>query len=69
MPKTKAPADEKKVTIRIPTALHQQLVTLAQNDSRSLNSEVLVLLQEAIEFRNQVFGERLDAVSSDHHIS
>lgn len=53
MPKTKTTADEKKVTIRIPTALHQQLVTLAQNDARSLNAEVLILLQEAIAARRR----------------
>jgi hypothetical protein len=53
MPKTKADADEKKVTIRIPTTLHEQLVTLAKQDARSLNAEILVLLQEAMAARRQ----------------
>jgi predicted HicB family RNase H-like nuclease len=51
MPKTKAPTEEKKVTIRIPAALHEQLVNLAQRDTRSLNSEIVVFLQEAVTAR------------------
>lgn len=53
MPKTKAVTDEKKVTIRIPATLHQQLVTLAQDDARSLNAEILTLLREAMQARQK----------------
>ena len=40
--------DEKKVTIRIPNELHQELVKLAELDTRSLNGEIIALLREAI---------------------
>jgi predicted HicB family RNase H-like nuclease len=36
-----------KLTIRIPSALHERLVELARRDRRSLNSEILVLLERA----------------------
>jgi hypothetical protein len=40
--------DDKKITIRIPHAIHAKLVELAKQDTRSLNAEILVLLREAI---------------------
>lgn len=40
--------DEKKVTIRIPDELHQELVKLSEQDTRSLNGEIIALLREAI---------------------
>lgn len=40
--------DEKKLTIRIPVELHEQLVKLAEQDTRSLNGEIIALLQKAI---------------------
>jgi hypothetical protein len=44
---------EKKLTIRIPSDLHAELVKLAKEDARSLNSEVLVLLREALQARKK----------------
>ena len=38
---------EVKLTIRIPAALHRQLVELARRDRRSLNGEIVVLLERA----------------------
>lgn len=42
---------EKKLTIRIPQDIHEKLTQLAQQDTRSLNAEIIVLLKEAIERR------------------
>ena len=36
-----------KLTIRLPVALHERLVELAQSDRRSLNNEIVVLLEHA----------------------
>lgn len=44
-------SDDKKITIRIPPDLHAQLVKLSAQDIRSLNSEIIALLREAIERR------------------
>lgn len=45
--------DEKKVTIRIPDDLHQALVKLSEQDTRSLNGEIIALLREAIAERKK----------------
>ncbi|MEU6282364.1 Arc family DNA-binding protein [Streptomyces sp. NPDC047028] len=37
-----------KVTVRIPDELHARLVTQAEADRRSLNSEILHLLEGAL---------------------
>jgi len=37
----------KTVSLRLPDDLHAQLRTLAEDDHRSLNSELIVLLTEA----------------------
>jgi predicted HicB family RNase H-like nuclease len=39
--------DEAKLTIRLPPALHRRLVELARRDRRSLNGEVVFLLERA----------------------
>lgn len=39
-------SDEKKITIRIPADLHEKLVKLAEQDTRSLNGEIVALLRE-----------------------
>jgi hypothetical protein len=44
-------ATEVKVTIRLPAGLHAQLVDVAQLDQRSMNREIIVLLEEALEKR------------------
>jgi hypothetical protein len=46
--KEKIMNDEKKVTIRIPDELHQELVKLSEQDTRSLNGEIIALLREVI---------------------
>lgn len=51
MAKTKAAGEEKKVTIRIPKELHGRLVKAAEQDARSLNAEIIVLLRAALETR------------------
>lgn len=40
--------DEKKITIRIPAELHEKLIKAAEQDTRSLNGEIIALLREAI---------------------
>ena len=49
---------EVKVTIRLPATLHQRLVDLARADRRSLNSEFIVLLEEATAAREQQHNRR-----------
>lgn len=46
-------AEQTKLTIRIPSGLHSDLVALAKDDARSLNAEIVVLLKEAIERRSK----------------
>jgi hypothetical protein len=38
---------EVKLTLRLPEALHRRLVELARRDRRSLNGELVVLLERA----------------------
>jgi RNA polymerase sigma factor (sigma-70 family) len=46
-------ADEaKRFLVRLPPVLHARIVDEASRDLRSLNAEVIVLLQEALEVRN-----------------
>lgn len=45
--------DEKKITIRIPPELHEQLVKAAEQDTRSLNGEIIALLRAAIASREK----------------
>jgi predicted HicB family RNase H-like nuclease len=51
MAKTKEAAEEKKLTIRIPDELHEELVKAAKQDSRSLNAEIIVLLRASLASR------------------
>lgn len=47
-------ADEiKKLVLRLPAELHAELVKLADEDMRSLNAEIIVILREAIEARRR----------------
>jgi hypothetical protein len=43
----------KKFPLRMPVDLHATLVKLAETDRRSMHAEILVLLQEAIEMREE----------------
>ena len=40
---------EKRVSLRLPTDLHARLVAQAKKDRRSLNSEIVHLLEVALE--------------------
>ncbi|MFE5191465.1 Arc family DNA-binding protein [Streptomyces sp. NPDC056628] len=40
--------DEKRISLRLPTELHARLVEAARADRRSLNSEILHLLEVAL---------------------
>lgn len=40
--------DEKRISLRLPTDLHAQLVEQARSDRRSLNSEIVHLLEVAL---------------------
>lgn len=44
---------DKKYTIRIPEELHAQLERAAKEDMRSLHSQILVMLREAVERRGK----------------
>jgi len=39
--------DETKITLRIPTPLHKRLVALANAERRSLNAQIVVMLERA----------------------
>jgi len=41
--------DEKRVSLRLPTDLHARLVAQAKKDRRSLNSEIVHLLEVALQ--------------------
>lgn len=43
--------DEVRITLRLPPTLHAQLVALASQDERSLNRQIVRLLQ--VELRRQ----------------
>lgn len=45
--------DDKKITVRIPPDLHEALVKLAEQDTRSLNGEIVALLRKAIADRQK----------------
>ncbi|MHB9858265.1 Arc family DNA-binding protein [Streptomyces sp. YIM S03343] len=40
--------DEKRISLRLPTDLHARLVEAARADRRSLNSEIIHLLEAAL---------------------
>ncbi|MEV5012818.1 Arc family DNA-binding protein [Streptomyces sp. NPDC055692] len=40
--------DEKRISLRLPTDLHARLVEQARSDRRSLNSEIVHLLEAAL---------------------
>jgi predicted HicB family RNase H-like nuclease len=40
--------DEKRISLRLPTELHARLVEEARADRRSLNSEIVHLLEVAV---------------------
>ncbi|MGW6292239.1 Arc family DNA-binding protein [Streptomyces sp. NPDC055058] len=40
--------DEKRISLRLPTELHARLVEEARADRRSLNSEIIHLLEVAL---------------------
>ena len=42
---------EKRLLLRLPGDLHQEISDLAEQDVRSLNAEIIVLLREAINAR------------------
>lgn len=43
--------DIKQVSIRMPRDLYEQIIAAAHQDLRSMTSEVIVLLREALEAR------------------
>jgi hypothetical protein len=49
------------VNVRLPVELHERLVQLAAKEYRSLNRQMLVLMQEALEARERPQQERAGA--------
>lgn len=45
--------DEKKLTLRLPKDLHDRLIRAANEDTRSLNGEVIALLRAALAQRDR----------------
>lgn len=44
---------DKKYTLRIPEDLHAQIETAAKKERRSLHAQMLVMIQEALDRRQQ----------------
>lgn len=40
--------EEKRITLRLPAALHARITAHAERERRSLNSEIIYLLESAI---------------------
>ncbi|MFJ8107052.1 Arc family DNA-binding protein [Streptomyces sp. NPDC096132] len=40
--------EEKRITVRLPLELHERLATLAKRDRRSVNGEIVHLLEVAL---------------------
>lgn len=53
---------EKKLTLRLPGALHRALVEIAEKDRRSLHAEIIVFLEEAVAKRanTAIYGNSPD---------
>jgi predicted HicB family RNase H-like nuclease len=41
-------AEEKRITVRLPAELHERLATQAKQDRRSVNGEIIHLLEVAL---------------------
>lgn len=52
-------ADEIKVTVRLPSALHEDLIEYAKSETRSLNSAMIVLLREALAGHRPYLDDRI----------
>jgi hypothetical protein len=50
-------SDEVKTQLRLPAEMHAEIKRLADEDLRSLNAEILVLLREAIAVRKSAKKE------------
>ena len=46
--KTKKQEPESRFVLRVPVALHEQLVELAKDEERSLNAQIVSLLRKAV---------------------
>lgn len=57
-------ANEKKFTLRIPDDLHEQLKRIADQDMRSLHSQILVMLREAADARKSPSQRRVSSITS-----
>jgi len=57
-------ANEKKFTLRIPDDLHEQLKLIADQDMRSLHSQILVILREGVEARTPEQRKRAALLAS-----
>ena len=42
---------EIRITVRLPQELHERLVKLTEHERRSLNSEILSLLEQSLNYR------------------
>ena len=45
--------EDTRITLRMPPELHKRVKDVASADKRSLNAEVLVLIEEALRARDQ----------------
>ncbi|WP_328671462.1 Arc family DNA-binding protein [Streptomyces sp. NBC_00328] len=48
--------EEKRITVRLPSELHDRLAALAKRDHRSVNSEIVHLLEVALAGQPQDAG-------------
>lgn len=59
------PEEIKRISLRIPESLHQQLTKIANENKRSINNEILFMIEKAIRKQkiSRPINERLDLFS------
>jgi hypothetical protein len=55
------PKNESKVFVRMPKGVYESLSEMAERDRRSLNAQILVLLEKAIKKNEERTGEECTA--------
>lgn len=44
--------DEKRITLRLPAQMHERIVQTAKKEHRSLNAEIIALLEQILDCRD-----------------
>jgi hypothetical protein len=57
----------KKITLRLPDDVHQELCLIADRQARSLNNQILYLLRQILEGLRHVESVTADAHNAPYH--